>query len=167
MTIRRPHLLLSSLIALTVTFAGCASTEVASTPANVVTAASANPELSTFAKLIKQAGLESTLEGAGPVTVFAPSDEAFKTMPAAALDKLAKDPEHLKSVLNYHVLPGLMRAADFDGSKQIVTVNGAKATVSKAGEFVTIDDALVTKADIATGNGVIHVIDRLLTPPKK
>ncbi|HEX5312311.1 fasciclin domain-containing protein [Aquabacterium sp.] len=167
MTIRRPHLLLSSLIALTVTFAGCASTEVASTPANVVAAASSNAELSTFAKLIKQAGLESTLEGAGPVTVFAPSDEAFKAMPAAALDKLAKDPAQLKAVLNYHVLPGLMKAADVEGSKQIATVNGAKATVSKAGDFVTIDDALVTKADIATGNGVIHVIDRLLTPPKK
>lgn len=167
MTLRRPHLLLSSLIALTVTFAGCASTEVVSTPANVVVAAGAQAELSTFTKLIKQAGLESALEGAGPVTVFAPSDEAFKAMPAAALDKLAKDPEHLKAVLNYHVLPGLMKAADFEGSKQITTVNGAKATVAKAGDFVTIDEALVTKADITSGNGVIHVIDRLLTPPKK
>jgi uncharacterized surface protein with fasciclin (FAS1) repeats len=167
MTIRRPHLLLCSLIALTVTFAGCASTEMASTPANVVAAVSANPELTTFAKLIKQAGLEGALEGAGPVTVFAPSDEAFKSMPAATLDKLTKDPEHLKSVLNYHVLPGLSKAADFDGSKQIATVNGAKVTVSKAGDFLTVDDALVTKADMATGNGVVHVIDRLLTPPKK
>lgn len=167
MSHRRPHLLLSSLIALTVALTGCASTDIASTPANVVVAANSNADLSTFAKLIKQAGLESTLEAAGPVTVFAPSDEAFKALPAATLDKLSKDPEHLKSLLNYHVVPGLMKAADFDGSKQIATVNGAKVTVSKAGDFVTVDDALVTKADVASGNGVIHVIDRLLTPPKK
>lgn len=164
---RRPNLLLSSLIALTLALTGCASTDVASTPANVIVAANTNAELSTFAKLVKQAGLESSLEGSGPVTVFAPSDDAFKALPAATLDKLSKDPEHLKSLLNYHVVPGLMKAADFEGSKQIVTTNGAKATVSKAGDFVTVDDALVTKADVPSGNGVIHVIDRLLTPPKK
>lgn len=167
MSQRRPHMLLNSLIALTVALTGCASTNIASTPANVVAAAESNAELSTFAKLIKQAGLESTLEAGSPVTVFAPSNEAFKALPAATLDKLSKDPAQLKSLLNYHVVPGLMKVSDVDGSKQIVTVNGAKVTVSKAGDFVTVDDALVIKADMASGNGVIQVIDRLLTPPKK
>ena len=167
MTMRRPSfLLLTGLLAATLSVTACASSETAATPANVVAAASATPELSTFTKLVKQAGLESTLEGSGPVTVFAPTDEAFKALPAATLDKLAQDPEQLKALLGYHVVPGLLKSADVDGSKQ-TTSTGAKMTVSKAGNFVTVDDGLVTKADVASGNGVIHVIDRVLTPPKK
>lgn len=168
MTMRRPSfLLLTGLLAATLSVTACASSQTAATPANVVAAASATPELSTFTKLVKQAGLESTLEGSGPVTVFAPTDEAFKALPAATLDKLAQDPEQLKALLGYHVVPGLLKSADVDGSKQITTSTGAKMTVSKAGNFVTVDDGLVTKADVASGNGVIHVIDRVLTPPKK
>ncbi|MBI2734906.1 MAG: fasciclin domain-containing protein [Aquabacterium sp.] len=168
MTIRRPKiLLLSSLLALTLSFAGCASTEVATTPVNVVAAASAAPELSTFSKLIQQAGLQDSLQGSGPVTVFAPSDEAFKALPAATLDKLAKDPEQLKAVLGYHVVPGLVKSGDIDGSRPLTTSTGAKMNVSKAGDFVTVDDGLVIKADVQASNGVIHVIDRVLTPPKK
>lgn len=168
MTTRRPHLLLlSSLLAFTLSFAGCASTNVATTPATVVAAANATPELSTFSKLIQQAGLQDTLQGNGPVTVFAPSDEAFKALPAATLDKLAKDPAQLKAVLGYHVVPGLVKSGDIDGSKPLTTSTGAKMNVAKAGDFVTVDDGLVTKADLPAGNGVIHVIDRVLTPPKK
>lgn len=168
MTTRRPHLLLlSSLLALTLSFAGCASTNVAATPADIVATASANPELSTFSKLIQQAGLQDTLQGSGPVTVFAPSDEAFKALPAATLDKLAKDPAQLKAVLGYHVVPGLVKSSDIDGTQPLTTSTGAKMNVAKAGDFVTVDDSLVTKADLPAGNGVIHVIDRVLTPPKK
>ncbi len=168
MTPRRPHLLLlSSLLALTLSFAGCANTNAVATPANVLAAASANPELSTFSKLIQQAGLQDTLQGNGPVTVFAPSDEAFKALPAATLDKLAKDPARLKAVLGYHLVPGLVKSSDIDSAQPLTTSTGAKMNVAKAGDFVTADDGLVTKADLPASNGVIHVIDRVLTPPKK
>ncbi len=168
MTNRRSHLLLlSSLLALTLSFAGCASTNAIATPANVLSTASANPELSTFSKLIQQAGLQDTLQGNGPITVFAPSDEAFKALPAATLDKLAKDPAQLKAVLGYHLVPGLVKSKDIDSTQPLTTSTGAKLNVTKAGDFVTVDDGLVTKADLPASNGVIHVIDRVLTPPKK
>lgn len=168
MSTRRPLFLLPcALIAAALTLTACASSDIAATPANVVVAANANPELSTFSKLVKQAGLEGSLEASGPVTVFAPSDEAFKAMPAAAFDKLSKDPAQLKAVLSYHVVPGLKKAADFDGSQAVTTSTGDKMTVSKAGDFLTVDDGMVVKADQPSGNGVIHVIDRVLTPPKK
>lgn len=156
--------LAATLIALT----GCASTAtVAETPANVLVAAQATPELSTFTKLIKQAGLSSQLEGPSPVTVFAPSDEAFKAVPQATMDKLAKNPDLLKATLAYHVVPGLVKAADIPANGTLVTSTGAKMGVSRAGDFVAVDDGLVIKADQAAGNGIIHTVDRVLTPPKK
>jgi uncharacterized surface protein with fasciclin (FAS1) repeats len=168
MTTRRSHsLLAASVLAAALSMAACASTEVVSAPINVVAAASASPELTTFTKLVQQAGLTATLEGKGPLTVFAPTDEAFKAVPAATLDKLAKDPELLKATLTYHVAPALLRSTDVNGTTAVATLNGGKMTVAKAGDFVTVDDGLVTKADIATGNGVLHVIDRVLTAPKK
>lgn len=164
---RHTRFMLGGMLALTLALTGCASNTVATTPANVVAAANVNTELATFARLVKQAGLEGTLEGAGPVTVFAPSDDAFKALPAATLEKLSKDPEQLKALLSYHVAPGLTKSADIEGSKTLASLTGAKLSVAKAGDFVTVDDALVTKADVAAGNGVIHIVDRVLTPPKK
>lgn len=164
---RSNSLVAAMLVAAVVSLSACSSVGVASAPANVVAAASATPELTTFNKLVQQAGLTSTLEGAGPVTVFAPTDEAFKAVPAATLDKLAKDAELLKSVLTYHVIPGAIKSSDVNGTTLMGTLNGAKATVAKAGDFVTVDEALVTKADIITGNGVLHIVDRVLMPPKK
>lgn len=147
---------------------GCASTSGASSaPANVVAAASKHADLGTFNKLVAQAGLSAALEGPGPLTVFAPTDEAFKALPAATLEKLSKDPEALKYVLTYHVIPAKLMAADVTGPTSVATLATAKVSLSKAGDFVTIDDGLVTQADVVTGNGVLHVIDRVLTPPKK
>lgn len=167
MTIRSNKLLTIALAAAALTFSGAVLAEGTSASANIVTAVSANSELSTFTKLIKQAGLDSTLEGSGPLTVFAPTDAAFKNVPAATLDKLAKDPEMLKYVLGYHVVPGLVKAANIEGATPLTTSTGAKIAASKAGDFVTVDDGLVIKADVPAGNGVIHVIDTVLTPPKK
>jgi uncharacterized surface protein with fasciclin (FAS1) repeats len=164
---RSNSLVAAMLLAAAVSLSGCSSVGVSSAPANVVAAASASSELTTFTKLVQQAGLTATLEGKGPITVFAPTDEAFKAVPAATLDKLAKDPELLKSVLSYHVLPGALKAADVNGTMMMTTINGAKMTVAKAGDFVTADEGLVTKADVSTGNGVLHIVDRVLMPPKK
>jgi uncharacterized surface protein with fasciclin (FAS1) repeats len=138
----------------------------AETP-TALSATAHTPELSTFYKLVQQAGLSASLEAAGPVTVFAPSDDAFKAVPAATLEKLSKDPELLKSVLNYHVVPGALKAENIRANTSLTTANGAPLAASKAGDFVTVDDAVVTKADIVAANGVVHVIDRVLMPAVK
>jgi len=162
------RLLATALFSTMLTLAGCATNApVATQPATVVAAAAQSAELSTFYKLVKDAGLTDTLQAAGPVTVFAPSDEAFKAMPADKLDKLSKDPAQLKALLAFHVIKGSVKAADIKENTSIDSLNGAKLNVSKAGDFVTVEDALVTKADLVADNGVVHIIDRVLTPPVK
>ena len=141
------------LLATTATWlalAGCASTPA---PATIADTAAKTPSLSTLNKLIADAGLTDTLRGAGPYTVFAPTDEAFKAVPAKTMESLAKDKEQLKAVLMYHVLPGKVASADIKGGK------------AKTGGFVTVEEALVTQADVPAANGVVHVIDRVLMPP--
>jgi uncharacterized surface protein with fasciclin (FAS1) repeats len=143
--------------------AACAT---APAPTTVADTAARVPQLSTLNKLIGDAGLTETLRGTGPYTVFAPTDEAFKAVPAKTLADLAADKELLKSVLTYHVLPGKVLAADVaTGSAK--TVQGATVTLSRSGTFVTVEDAVVTQADVPATNGVIHVIDRVLMPPKR
>lgn len=161
-------LLATALLATSVLLSSHTMAQTASpAPTTVVAAAARTPELSTFYKLVQQAGLTASLEAAGPLTVFAPTDEAFKAVPAATLDKLSKDPELLKSVLTYHVVPGALKAASINGNSSLTTLNGAQLAASKAGDFVTVDDGLVTKADLIAGNGVVHIIDRVLMPAVK
>lgn len=147
-------------------FAGCATTD--SAPANLQALASRDAQLSTFVKLTQQAGLGDLLTGATPVTVFAPSDEAFRAVPAATLDKLAKDPEALKALLKHHAVAGVTTRASLTAdTTTVTTLAGTKLVLSKAGEFITVEDALVAQPDGIASNGVLHVIDRVLTPPKK
>lgn len=159
-------MLRTSLLAGTVALAlmaGCATT---GTPATVADATARNPQLTTLNKLITDAGLTDTLKGPGPFTVFAPSDEAFKAVPAKTLAELSTDKAKLKEVLSYHVLPGKVGAADVrNGNAK--TVQGANLALGKAGGYVTVEDAMVTQADLGAANGVVHVIDRVLMPPKK
>lgn len=143
--------------------AGCATTPA---PTTIADTAARTPQLSTLAKLINDAGLAETLRGPGPFTVFAPSDDAFKAVPARTLEDLAKDKELLKSVLTYHVLPGNVPAAEVK-TGNAKTVQGANVALSRAGTFVTVEDAVVTQADVKASNGVVHVIDRVLIPPKR
>lgn len=145
------------------TMAGCATT---TTPVNLAETIAKTPTLSTLSSLVAKAGLTETLKTGGPFTVFAPTDEAFKAVPASTMDDLAKHPEKLKDVLTYHVIPGKTVAADVKNSNA-KTVNGASVALSKAGEFVTIESAAVVKADIGATNGVVHIIDTVLLPPKK
>lgn len=142
---------------------GCATT---SQPVSVADTAANTPQLSTLNKLIADAGLTETLRGSGPYTVFAPSDEAFKAVPAKTLAELSANKELLKSVLSYHVVPGKVPAADVKNGN-VKTVQGANVALAKSGTFVTIEDAMVTQADVPASNGVVHVIDRVLMPPKK
>jgi uncharacterized surface protein with fasciclin (FAS1) repeats len=142
---------------------GCASM---SGPATITDTAAKTPQLSTLNKLIADAGLAETLRAGGPYTVFAPSDEAFKAVPAKTMSALAADKEQLKAVLGYHVLPAKLMVADVQpGSAK--TLQGANLALAKAGGFVTVEDAMVVQADVAASNGVVHVIDRVLLPPKR
>ena len=145
------------------TLVACASIAA---PATVTDTVAQTPQLSTLNRLIADAGLAETLRGAGPFTMFAPSDEAFKAVPAETLAKLAADKDLLRSVLTFHVLPGKVMASDVQ-TANVKTVQGANVATSKAGTFVTVEDALVQTADLPASNGVVHVIDRVLMPPKK
>ncbi len=135
-------------------------------PVSVADTAAKTPQLSTLNKLIAEAGLADTLRGPGPYTVFAPSDEAFKSVPAKTMTELAANKELLKSVLSYHVVPGKVPAAEVKNGN-VKTVQGTNVALAKSGTFVTIEDAMVTQADVPASNGVVHVIDRVLMPPKK
>lgn len=158
--IRRTALIALAASAL---LAACATTPA---PAPLADTLARDPQLSTFNRLVAQAGLTEELRAAGPLTVFAPSDEAFKAVPAKTMEALAADPAQLKAVLSYHVIDGRMAAADVRlGAAK--THQGANIALAKAGGFITVDDAVVQQPDIVATNGVAHVVDRVLMPPKK
>jgi uncharacterized surface protein with fasciclin (FAS1) repeats len=148
---------------LAVSLAGCAAFEP---PKNVAQVIAADPELSTLNKLINDAGLTATLSGAGPFTVFAPTNAAFKNVPAKTLEELGKNKQMLTEVLTYHVLPVNATAADVKQGN-VKTVNGANVALSRAGTYVTVEDAMVTKADLKATNGTVHIVDRVLLPPRR
>jgi uncharacterized surface protein with fasciclin (FAS1) repeats len=142
---------------------GCAT---APTPQTITDTLAQRADLSTLNTLVLQAGLADTLRSAGPFTLFAPNNDAFKGVPAKTLAELAADKAKLAAVLNFHVLPGKAAAADVKNGNQ-KTVNGATLALSKAGSTVTVEDAVVLEADVAVSNGVVHVVDRVLMPPKR
>jgi uncharacterized surface protein with fasciclin (FAS1) repeats len=128
----------------------------------VDTAVSAG-QFNTLAAALKAAGLVETLKGPGPFTVFAPTDAAFAKIPKADLDALLKDKAKLTEVLTYHVVPGKVMAKDVKPGP-VMTVEGSAFMVKAGGGKVMVDNATVTKTDIAADNGVIHVIDRVIMP---
>lgn len=119
----------------------------------------------TLVTALKAAGLVETLQGKGPFTVFAPTDEAFAKLPAGTVAELLKpeNKQKLVAILTYHVLPGKVLAADVQTMKA-KTVNGQELNIQAAGGKVTVDNAKVVKTDIAAANGVIHVIDTVVLP---
>jgi uncharacterized surface protein with fasciclin (FAS1) repeats len=156
------RLSLLALAAASMMAAGCATSMAQ--PATVADTIASDTQLSTLSKLITQAGLMDTLKSPGPFTVFAPSNEAFNSVPAKTLDELSKDPAKLKSVLTFHVLPSKVMSSEVvQGSAK--TVGGANIALAKAGSITTVDDAMVIKADASSSNGVVHTIDRVLMPP--
>lgn len=153
--------LLAPFAAAALAVTGCASFQA---PKNIVQTAASNPEFSTLAKLIGDAGLTETLSGPGPFTVFAPTNAAFAKVPAKTMADLTADKARLSAVLTYHVIPGSLMAADVKQGN-VKTAQGSNLAVSRAGTFVTVEDAMVTQADIRATNGVIHAIDTVLIPP--
>lgn len=146
---------------------------------DIVTNASAAPNLSTLVAAVKAADLVGTLQGAGPFTVFAPTDEAFAKLPAGTVDGLLKPDKKadLAGLLTYHVVAGNVDAAALaqqieagGGSASLTTVQGATLTAKSDGMGgITLTDgkggtAKVTTADVRQSNGVVHVIDSVLMP---
>ncbi len=133
---------------------------------DIVSTAESAGQFTTLVAALKAAGLVSTLQGAGPFTVFAPTDAAFAKLPAGTVETLLK-PENKKklvSVLTYHVVSGNVKAADVMAMKTAKTLNGQSVRISVNGTTVRINDATVIQADIAASNGTIHVIDTVLLP---
>jgi transforming growth factor-beta-induced protein len=141
-------------------------TEAAQT---IVDVAVANGSFTTLVAAVQAAGLADTLSGEGPFTVFAPTDEAFAKLPAGTLEQLLANPEELKNILLYHVVPGKVMAAD------VLTMNGQSADTALEGKQIGItidgdkvmlnDSANVVATDVAASNGIIHVIDSVILPP--
>jgi uncharacterized surface protein with fasciclin (FAS1) repeats len=123
----------------------------------------------TLVAAVKAAGLVETLKGEGPFTVFAPTDDAFKKLPAGTVETLLK-PENLKklqAILTYHVVSGSVMAADVVKLDSAKTVQGQDVTIKVVNGSVMINGAKVVKTDIKCSNGVIHVIDSVILPPEK
>lgn len=156
------------------------TTEIEVATPNIVEVAAGNENFSTLVTAVKAAGLAETLSGAGPFTVFAPTNDAFAKLPAGTVDMLLKpeNMEKLKSILTYHVVAGKFDAATvIDAIKTnnnkytVETVQGAKLDLSLEGDKVILTDATgakstVTMPDVPASNGVIHAIDTVIMPSK-
>lgn len=126
-------------------------------------------EAGTFKTLLaaaEAAGLVGTLKGDGPLTIFAPTDEAFAKLPAGTVENLLKpeNKDQLTAVLTYHVVPGKVMAGDVVGLDQATSVQGDTIDISINGDSVMVDAANVIATDIQASNGVIHVIDSVILP---
>jgi len=144
----------------------------------IVENASKSADHTTLVSAVKAAGLVETLSGAGPFTVFAPTNAAFSKLPAGAVDGLLKPAAKadLAKVLTYHVVPGTMTAAQLtaaiktgNGKAELTTVQGTKLTATESGGTITLTDSkggksVVTQGDVTQSNGVVHVVDTVLMP---
>jgi len=130
---------------------------------DIVAVAQGAGSFDTLVKAIQAAGLVETLQGPGPFTVFAPTDEAFAKIPSADLEALLADKEKLRAVLTYHVVPGKVTAAEVVKLESAKTAQGGEVKID-ASDGVRVDGARVVKTDVPASNGVIHVIDTVILP---
>lgn len=133
---------------------------------NIVETAVTNGSFKTLVAAVTAADLVATLSGPGPFTVFAPVDAAFAALPAGTVESLVS-PENkgkLTGILTYHVVAGKVLSSDLSNGMKAKTVNGAEITITIADGKVKVNGAQVVLADVATSNGVIHVIDGVLLP---
>jgi uncharacterized surface protein with fasciclin (FAS1) repeats len=170
------RMVLISLAAVAIVVSACSSAASPSpaTPApspspalgDIVATADAAGSFTTLITAVKAAGLVETLQGAGPFTVFAPTDAAFAALPAGTLDSLLANPEALKKVLLYHVVSGKVTADQVVGLTSATSVEGSPITIAvKDGKVYLNDSAQVVTTDVMASNGVIHVIDKVILPP--
>jgi uncharacterized surface protein with fasciclin (FAS1) repeats len=157
-------LTLTAIVA-TSSFLGIAHAETKEKGGDIVAVAAGNGSFKTLVAAVKAAGLVETLQGPGPFTVFAPTDEAFAKLPAGTVADLLKQENKAKlvAILTYHVVAGKVMAADVKTMKA-KTVNGQELDMKVADGGVTVNNAKVVKTDVAASNGVIHVIDTVVLP---
>jgi uncharacterized surface protein with fasciclin (FAS1) repeats len=131
---------------------------------SIVDTAIAAGNFSIFAAAIEAAGLTEALAAKGPFTVFAPTDAAFKQLPAGAYDELLKDTGKLKAILNYHVMPGHVMAKDLKAGELMTRQGTTLTSTPSSSTNVRINAARVVQADLVASNGVIHAIDAVILP---
>ncbi len=156
----------ATVLAFVLTLGGIVQATECADKKDIVDTAVGAGSFNTLVAAVKAASLVDTLKGAGPFTVFAPTDAAFAKLPAGTLDNLLK-PENkakLQGILTYHVVSGKVMAADVVKLKNAKTVQGQDLTIKVDGSTVMVDNAKVTQTDIACSNGVIHVIDTVVLP---
>jgi uncharacterized surface protein with fasciclin (FAS1) repeats len=158
-------LALVTLMASSLTVPAVRASEDSTHVGDIVAVASGAGKFNTLVAAVKAAGLVETLQGKGPFTVFAPTDEAFAKLPEGTVASLLKpeNKEKLVAILTYHVVPGKVMAADVKTMKA-KTVNGKELSIKVEDGKVTVDGAKVVKTDVAAKNGVIHVIDAVILP---
>lgn len=132
---------------------------------DIVDTAVAAGSFTTLVAAVQAAGLVDTLKGEGPFTVFAPTDAAFAALPAGTVENLLKpeNKDQLVAVLTYHVIPGKVMSTDLSEGLKAATVQGGEVTITLDGG-AKVDGAVISAADIAASNGVIHVIDSVILP---
>ena len=159
------RILTITALAATVGFFGVARADTKPAGKDIVAVASGAGSFNTLVAAVKAAGLVETLQGPGPFTVFAPTDEAFAKLPKGTMENLLKpeNKEKLIAILTYHVVAGKVMAADVKTMKA-KTVNGQSLDVKVTDGAVTVDNAKVVKTDVAASNGVIHAIDTVVMP---
>jgi uncharacterized surface protein with fasciclin (FAS1) repeats len=154
-------------LAFTIPAAACAqTTETMTEQRDIVEVAVQAGVFNTLVAAVQAADLVATLQGDGPFTVFAPTDEAFAALPAGTVESLLANPEALRAVLTYHVVAGRVTSSDLvaAGGANPATVNGQNLNIVVGSGGVTVNSASVVQADVMARNGVIHVINRVLLP---
>jgi uncharacterized surface protein with fasciclin (FAS1) repeats len=133
---------------------------------DIVGLAQGTPNLSTLVTAVSTADLVETLQGTGPYTVFAPTDAAFEELGNDQVQSLLEpdNRDQLQSILTYHVVPGKLTASDLSDGQELETVAGETLTVQIDGDEVAVGDATVVEPNVEASNGVVHVIDTVLTP---
>ena len=144
--------------------AGSCGSHATAASNNIVETAVSAGSFNTLVAAVQAADLADTLAGDGPYTVFAPTDEAFAKLPEGTVEKLLANPDQLREILLYHVVPGKVTAAQVVSLSSATTAQGSDVAITIADGSVMIDNALVTATDIETSNGVIHVIDTVILP---
>jgi uncharacterized surface protein with fasciclin (FAS1) repeats len=139
-------------------------TKAAPASGDIVAVASSVGSFNTLVAAVKAAGLVETLQSDGPFTVFAPTDEAFAKLPAGTVESLLANPDKLKQILLYHVVPGKVTASDVVKLNSAKTAEGTDVAIAVDGGTVMVNNASVVKADVMASNGVIHVIDTVILP---
>ncbi len=145
-------------------FAGSCGSQATTASNNIVDTAVSAGSFDTLVAAVQAADLADVLAGDGPYTVFAPTDEAFAKLPAGTIEALLANPDQLREILLYHVVPGKVTSDQVITLSSATTAQGSDIAIKIADGSVMINDALVTATDIETSNGVIHVVDTVILP---